>query len=145
MELTPKKILFPLILGLIIWMLAFFMIGWTQISEEPAIQALYIPMVFLFGVGTIILVIVFLWWYLPYLGINLEQEWLQESIIFGFIIMAEQFILDIIIFTLMQVDLIIYFFGIFLGNPDGSTVVIMYPLILVWAILGGFVTRKTKT
>ncbi|MFX0126106.1 MAG: hypothetical protein ACFFAE_20965, partial [Candidatus Hodarchaeota archaeon] len=61
------------------------------------------------------------------------------------VIMAVQFILDIIIFSLMQVDLIIYFFGIFLGKPDGSTVVIMYPLILVWAVLGGFVTRKIKT
>lgn len=145
MELSPKKILFPLILGLIIWILAFFIIGWTQISEDPAIQALYIPMVLLFGVGTVILVIVFLWWYLPYLGINLEQEWLQESLLFGFVIMAVQFILDIIVFTLMQVDLIIYFFGIFLGNPDGSTVMIMYPLILIWAVLGGLVTWKIKT
>ncbi|MFW9903930.1 MAG: hypothetical protein ACFFFH_06320 [Candidatus Thorarchaeota archaeon] len=145
MELKPKKIFFPLILGLIIWILAFFIIGWTQISEDPAVQALYIPMVFLFGIGTIFLVIVFLWWYLPYLGINLEQEWLQESLLFGFVVMAVQFILDIFIFTLMQVDLIIYFFGIFLGNPNGSTVLIMYPLILVWAILGGFVTLKIKT
>ena len=101
MKLTPKKILFPVILGLIIWIIAFFIIGWTQISEDPAIQALYIPMVILFGIGTILLVVIFLWWYLPYLGINLEQEWLQESLLFGIILMAIQFILDIIIFTLL--------------------------------------------
>ncbi|UCG03500.1 MAG: hypothetical protein JSW11_05795 [Candidatus Heimdallarchaeota archaeon] len=145
MELKPKKILIPLILGLVIWIIAFFVIGWTQISEDPAIQALYIPMVILFGLGTIILVIVFLFWYLPYLGIDLEQAWLEESLFFGIIIMCMQFILDIIVFTLMQVDLLIYFFGLFLGNPDGSTVIIMYPLILVWAILGGFVTMRIKT
>ncbi|MFX0125779.1 MAG: hypothetical protein ACFFAE_19310 [Candidatus Hodarchaeota archaeon] len=145
MELTTKKILIPVILGLIIWIIAFFVIGWTQISEDPTIQALYIPMVILFGIGTIILMIVFLWWYLPYLGIDLQQQWLHESLFFGIIVMLVHYLLDIVIFTLMQVDLIVYFFGIFFGNPNGSTVMIMYPLILVWAILGGFVTIRTKT
>ena len=144
MELTPKKILIPVILGLIIWILAFFLIGWTQISEDPAIQALYIPMVILFGIGTVVLIIVFLLWYLPYLGIDLEHEWFIESLFIGILVMGVQYILDIIVFTFMQLDLMIYFFGVFLGNPDGSTVMIMYPLILVWAVLGGFITKRTK-
>ncbi|MFX0016362.1 MAG: hypothetical protein ACFFB2_17335 [Promethearchaeota archaeon] len=145
MELTSKKILTPIILGLIIWILAFFLIGWTQISEDPAIQDLYIPMVILFGIGTIILMIVFLLWYFPYLALDLEQEWLKESLFFGIVVMGVQYTLDIIVFTLMNMDLITYFFGIFLGNPDGSTVMIMYPLILVWAVLSGFVTMRMKT
>jgi hypothetical protein len=145
MELTPKKILIPVILGLIIWILAFFIIGWTQISEDPAIQALYIPMVILFGIGTIILLVIFLLWYLPYLSIDLQQEWFIESLLVGILVMGIQYILDIIVFTLMQIDLVIYFFGIFLGNPEGSTVMIMYPLILVWAVLGGFITKRIKT
>ena len=145
MEINPKKILTPVIFGFLIWIIAFFVIGWTQISEDPAIQALYFPMVFLFGIGTILLMIVFMWWYFPYLEIDLQQEWLQDSLLFGLIVMLVQYFLDVSVFTLMQVDLIVYFFGIFLGNPDGSTVMIMYPLILVWAVLGGFVTMKTKT
>ncbi len=145
MELKLKKVLTPIIVGIVIWIIAFFVIGWTKISEDPAIKALYIPMVNLFGVVTIILKLVFLWWYLAYLNIDFKQDWLKESVLFGFIIMVVQYLIDIIVFTFMQVDLIVYFFGFFFGNPNGSTVMIMYPLSVVWAILGGFATMKIRS
>jgi hypothetical protein len=104
MEITLKKLLIPIILGIVIWIIAFFVIGWTQISEDPTTQALYIPMVILFGIGTVLLMILFLWWYLLHLNIDLKQEWLQESLFFGFIIMMVQYLLDISIFTFIQVD-----------------------------------------
>lgn len=147
MEITPKKIVTPVLLGLFIWVAAFFIIGWTQISEDPAIQSLYLPMVIMFGVGTFILMIIFLWWYLPYLEIDLDQFWVQESILFGIIVMLVQFILDIVTFGLFlqDVDLIIYFFGLLQGDPQGSTVLIMYPLIIVWTVIAGFITIKRRS
>jgi hypothetical protein len=145
MEILPKKVLIPVIFGIVIWILAFFIIGWTQISEDPAIQELYFPLVILFGVGTVLLMVVLLWWYLPHFNIDLKQKWFQESVLFGLVVMVVQYLLDISVFTLMQVDLIVYFFGIFSGDPDGSTVMIVYPLILIWAVLGGFITMRTKT
>jgi hypothetical protein len=98
MKVTLKKIIIPAILGFFIWIAAFFIIGWTQISEDPAIQSLYLPMVALFGLGTFALMIVFLWWYLPYLEIDFDHLWLQESLLCGIIIMLVQFILDIVTF-----------------------------------------------
>ncbi|MFX0090982.1 MAG: hypothetical protein ACFFBD_04400 [Candidatus Hodarchaeota archaeon] len=146
MEITPKKILVPLVIGLLVWIIAFFVIGWTQISENPAIQALYLPMVILFGIGTFLLILIFFYWYLPYLGIDMQNEWILESLLFGIIVMLVQFILDIITFGFfIPIDLGVYFFGLFLGNPDGSTTIIMYPLIVVWTIIAGFITTKLRT
>lgn len=146
MEITPKKLLTPIIIGVLIWIIAFFVIGWTQISDDPFVQSLYIPMVFLFGVITLILIIVFFYWYLPSLEIDLQTEWLLESILFGIVVMAVQYILDLISFTIFfPIDLVVYFFGLFMGNPDGSTVMIMYPLIIVWSVLGGLITLKLRS
>lgn len=147
MEITPKKIVTPVLLGLFIWVAAFFIIGWTQISEDPSIQSLSLPLVIMFGVGTFILMIIFLWWYLQYLEIDLDRLWVQESILFGIIVMSVQFILDIVTFRLFlqDVDLIIYFFGLLQGDPQGSTVLIMYPLIIFWTYIAGFIVNRRKS
>lgn len=146
MEITPKRVIIPILYAILIWVVAFFVIGWTQISEDPAIQALYLPMVLLFSLGTLILTGGFLWWYLPHLAIDIQQQWLQESLFFGIIVMVIQFLFDIVTFGffLPNVDLLAYFFGMFTGDPQGSTVIIMYPLIVVWTILGGFITLKQR-
>ncbi|MFX1533804.1 MAG: hypothetical protein ACFFDI_06180 [Promethearchaeota archaeon] len=145
MEITLKKLLTPIIVGVLIWIVAFFVIGWTQISEDPFVQSLYLPMVLLFGVITLIFIIIFFYWYLPSLNIDLQAEWLLESVLFGIVVMAVQYILDLISFTIFfPIDLVVYFFGLFMGNPDGSTVMIMYPLIVVWSVLGGVITRKLR-
>jgi membrane protein DedA with SNARE-associated domain len=150
MKVTLKKIIIPAILGFFIWIAAFFIIGWTQISqisEDPAIQSLYLPMVVLFGLGTFVVMTIFLWWYLPYLEIDLDHFWLQESLLCGIIIMLVQFILDIVTFGIFlpDVDLLVYFFGLFQGDPQGSTVIIMYPLIIVWIIIAGFIIFKKRS
>lgn len=146
MEITLKKVGIPIVLSVIIWIAAFFIIGWTQISDDPSIQDLYLPMVVLFAVGTLILTIAFLWWYLPYVEVDIQNQWLQESLFVGILLMLVQFILDIVTFGffLPNVDLLVYFFGILTGDPEGSTVIIMYPLILVWAVLGGYITLRQK-
>ncbi|MFX0173880.1 MAG: hypothetical protein ACFE9L_18505 [Candidatus Hodarchaeota archaeon] len=125
---------------------AFFVIGWTQISDDPAIQTLYLPMVGLFALGTFILIVLFFWWYLPYLGIELQSEWLTESLLFGIIVMIIQFLLDIVIFGLFipNVDLVAYFFRLLSNDPQGSTIIIMYPLIVIWTIIAGFFVQKQK-
>ena len=79
MELTLKKLLTPIIIGVIIWIVAFFVIGWTQISDDPFVQSLYLPMVLLFGAITLIFIIMFFYWYLPFLEIDLQTEWLQDD------------------------------------------------------------------
>ncbi|MFX0183233.1 MAG: hypothetical protein ACFE95_09165 [Candidatus Hodarchaeota archaeon] len=146
MEVTLKKIITPVFLSIGIWIVAFFVIGWTQISDDPAIQALYLPMVILFALGTFLLIVLFFWWYLPFLDIDLQSEWLSESLLFGILLMVVQFLLDIVVFGLFipNVDLLIYFFGLFLNDPQGSTVIIMYPLIIIWTIIAGFLVQKQK-
>ncbi|MFX0051312.1 MAG: hypothetical protein ACFE8U_08480 [Candidatus Hermodarchaeota archaeon] len=146
MEITPKKVIVPILLSFGIWIVAFFVIGWTQISDDPAIQALYLPMVGLFALGTFLLIVLFFWWYLPYLGIELQSEWLTESLLFGIIVMIIQFLLDIVIFGLFipNVDLAVYFFGLLSNDPQGSTVIILYPLIVIWTIIAGFLVQNQK-
>ena len=56
MKITLKKLVTPIIIGVLIWIVAFFVIGWTQISDDPFVQSLYLPMVLLFGVITLIFI-----------------------------------------------------------------------------------------
>ncbi|MFX0066558.1 MAG: hypothetical protein ACFFC7_30745 [Candidatus Hermodarchaeota archaeon] len=145
MEITPKKIMLPTIIGLLVWIVAFFLIGWTVISEDPAIQALYLPMVVLFAIGNFLLLLILFYWYFPHLSVDIQNEWFSESLLFGVILMALQFILDIIAFSfIFPTDLVVYFFGRFLGNSEGSTVIVSYPLIVIWSVLAGYIVMRLR-
>lgn len=130
-----KRFLVPIITGFIIWILAFFIVGYTQMPDGP--EELYLPMVFLSTIIWLILIIFVFRWYCNKYG--LKNEWFREAILFGLIISILQFIFDIIAFMGMMGYTLTEFIDDYLLK---STVLILYPLIIAEVTLIAFLLNK---
>ena len=124
-----KRYLWEVCVGIIFWVIAFVMIGYTYQSAPQWYLPSVIITFILFFFATIVLLKVYLERY------QMVERWLKESVLFGFIVMVFQFLLDILVLgVIFRLDLVDYFLH--------STVLITYPSIILQSLVGGFVTYK---
>ena len=127
----------PIGIGIIIWVFAFFLVGYTRMPGGPA--ELYLPMVALVGiVWTVLALFVFQWYAKKW---QIGAEWFREAVLFGLTITILQFVLDFYVFLNFLSYTIETFVTEYLLK---STVLVMYPFITVEIVVIAYLLRRFK-
>jgi hypothetical protein len=132
-EINIKSLVLALILGFGSWLWAFIIVGsavydFIANKPKPFVFEVYILMLIINAIVSIAIFIVYLWKYEQNHPI-IEERWALDSIIFGAIICAMNFVFDVLFFGVFaQRDLISYFFF-------ETTTGFFYPLIIVEMVI----------
>ncbi len=117
-------IVYGLILGVITWIIGFIIVGYAVINAPE----LYLTTVLITGVINTILVVLIVRAAVYRTPLSV---WAVDSFLIGLIIMILNFLLDFAILGVMlQQDFVNYLLT--------STVLIVYPLAILWSLIGGW-------
>jgi hypothetical protein len=115
---------YGLILGVISWLIGFFIVGWAVINAPE----LYITTVLITGVINTILVVLIV---RAAVYRTPMSQWAVDSFLIGALIMIINFLLDYgVLGVMLQQDFVNYLLT--------STVLIVYPLAILWSLVGGW-------
>lgn len=119
-----NDIVYGLILGVITWIIGFIIVGYAVINAPE----LYLTTVLITGVINTILVVLIV---RAAVYRTPMSVWAADSLLIGLIIMILNFLLDFAILGVMlQQDFVNYLLT--------STVLIVYPLAILWSLIGGW-------
>jgi len=119
-----NDITYGLILGVITWIIGFIIVGYAVINAPE----LYLTTVLITGVINTILVVLIVRAAVYRTPLSV---WAVDSFLIGLIIMILNFLLDFAILGVMlQQDFVNYLLT--------STVLIVYPLAILWSLIGGW-------
>jgi len=119
-----NDIIYGLILGVITWIIGFIIVGYAVINAPE----LYLTTVLITGVINTILVVLIVRATVSRTPMSI---WAVDALVIGVIIMLLNFLLDYAILGVMlQQDFVNYLLT--------STVLIAYPLAILWSLIGGF-------
>ena len=123
-----KDIIFGVILGFITWVIGFMIVGYAVMNAPE----LYITTVLVVSIINIILTILIVRFVVS--NYRLEQ-WALDSLLVGIIITALNFLLDFgVLGVMLQQDFVNYLLT--------STVLVAYPLVILWSLIGGWLGSK---
>jgi hypothetical protein len=119
-----NDIIYGLILGVITWIIGFIIVGYAVMNAPE----LYLTTVLITGVINTILVVLIV---RAAVYRTPMSVWAVDSLLIGLIIMILNFLLDFAILGVMlQQDFVNYLLT--------STVLIVYPLAILWSLIGGW-------
>ena len=119
-----NDIIYGLILGVITWIIGFIIVGYAVINAPE----LYLTTVLITGVINTILVVLIVRAAVYRTPLSV---WAVDSFLIGLIIMILNFLLDFAILGVMlQQNFVDYLLT--------STVLIVYPLAILWSLIGGW-------
>jgi hypothetical protein len=119
-----SDIIYGLILGFITWIIGFMIVGWAVINAPE----LYLTTVLITGVINTILVILIVRFAVYHTPMS---QWAVDSLLIGVIITVLNFLLDFgVLGVMLQQDFVNYLLT--------STVLIAYPLAILWSLIGGW-------
>jgi hypothetical protein len=131
------RFIVPIGLGILIWVLAFLLVGYTKMPGGPA--ELYLPMVASSSIiWTILLLVVFRWYARKW---HIGAEWFREAALFGLTITILQFVLDLYAFLTYLSFTLETFVTEYLLK---STVLVMYPFITAETVAIGYLLKRFK-
>jgi hypothetical protein len=119
-----NDIIYGLILGVITWIIGFIIVGYAVINAPE----LYLTTVLITGIINTILVVLIVRVAVSRTPMSI---WAADALLIGVIIMLLNFLLDFAILGVMlQQDFVNYLLT--------STVLIVYPLAILWSLVGGW-------
>jgi hypothetical protein len=119
-----NDIVYGLILGIITWIVGFIIVGYAVINAPE----LYLTTLLITGVINTILVVLVV---RAAVYRTPMSQWAVDSLLIGLIIMILNFLLDFgVLGVMLQLDFINYLLT--------STVLIVYPLAVLWSLIGGW-------
>lgn len=115
---------YGIILGVITWVIGFIIVGYAVMNAPE----LYITTVLITGVINTILVVLIVRFAVYRTPMSI---WTVDSVLIGIIIMILNFLLDFgVLGVMLQQDFVNYLLT--------STVLIAYPLAILWSLIGGW-------
>jgi hypothetical protein len=115
---------YGIILGVITWVIGFIIVGYAVMNAPE----LYITTVLITGVINTILVVLIVRFAVYRTPMSI---WAVDSVLIGIIIMILNFLLDFgVLGVMLQQDFVNYLLT--------STVLIAYPLAILWSLIGGW-------
>lgn len=119
-----SDIIYGLILGVITWIIGFMIVGFAVINAPE----MYLTSVLITGVINTILVILIVRFAVYQTPMS---QWAVDSLLIGVIITILNFLLDFgVLGVMLQQDFVNYLLT--------STVLIAYPLAILWSLIGGW-------
>ena len=119
-----SDIIYGLILGFITWIIGFMIVGWAVINAPE----LYLTTVLITGVINTILVILIVRFAVYHTPMS---QWAVDYLLIGLRITILNFVLDFgVLGVMLQQDFVNYLLT--------STVLIAYPLAILWSLIGGW-------
>lgn len=119
-----SDIIYGLILGVITWIIGFMIVGFAVINAPE----MYLTSVLITGVINTILVILIVRFAVYHTPMS---QWAVDSLLIGVIITILNFLLDFgVLGVMLQQDFVNYLLT--------STVLIAYPLAILWSLIGGW-------
>jgi len=140
-KINIKSLIFAIVLGIAAWFWAFIIVGSAYTdpmgNPKPFVFEYYITMLIINAIISIIIVAIYIWKYEQKNPI-IPDKWALDAIVFGAILCAMNFLLDIVFFGFMlKMDLFAYFWL-------ESTAGYFYPLIILETFLIAFLIYGRK-
>ncbi len=123
-----KDVVYGVILGVITWVIGFIIVG-SAVINAPELYLTAVLITSIINTLLVVLVIRSVVYRTP------MEQWALDSLLIGIIIMILNFLLDFgVLGVMLQQDFVNYLLT--------STVLVAYPLTILWSLIGGWLGSK---